>query len=182
MEPLDRDTLFRKLRGKPENKARCSYPQSSVMRDVEVHSLPLNQQRPRTHGLLLQPWVLAVSRCLERVIFLDNTNTQPWNVSVHPGCQQCVDMHPHPACLTGCTGLLRLPRQEPDVGVRPLWGVHLPCMCRHPPQPGRARVICEVSAGPVAVCPLPAAAHGGLWTVHVRRTMLPLREHACMQN
>ena len=48
-----------------------------------------------------------------------------------------------PPCATSA-GLLRLPREEPHLGVCALWCLHLPGVRGHPPQPGRARVVCPV--------------------------------------
>jgi hypothetical protein len=115
MEALDRDTLFRKLRSKPENKVAVISAglRAACLGHAAVSS---GQQGCACSG--------AVPRA-----------SQPTTCVLAACCAPCAP------------GLLRLPREEPNVGVGAVRRVHLPGLRGHPQKPGRAcqlREVCRV--------------------------------------
>ena len=134
---LERDTVFRKLRSKPENKA-CLIPFAGCTLVVDV---------------VLCGWsaLEAISCCVP----LANSWEGKWScwLSTNYDCSatpySSARMYP---AMCSCSvyisfcapGVLRLPCQEPYLGVSAVWRLHLPGMRWRAQVAGRAPHLCEV--------------------------------------
>ena len=163
MALLERDSLFKRLRSKPENKVRahgappwpgCARPDAwrlwaacrSPQRSVGAQP-PLAPASRRDDGLEAEIAGLLPGPIFDAIAVGDDACCRgPSAAAPREGLR--ARPRPLAACLPA--GLLRLPCQEPHLGVCALWRLHLPVVRGHPPQPGRAPVVCEVRPGLVA--------------------------------
>ena len=143
-DKLDRDTLFKKLRAKPENKVRAIIPVGKTL----FTSLP--------HFVFWQPY----SRCL-RLYSSERASEFTAPISAHiDAVVQCCSyaanrgqrsrlMSGVPSNLTtgvAAVGLLRLSCEKPNMVISPLRRLHMFSMCRCTQKLGGSPVICQVGS------------------------------------